>query len=173
MNHLKINFIYICVVIMCWFAAKTKQRSEFKAEEFFNSVGINAYVPSFQTRRVWSDRIKKATVPAISGYVFFELPKLDFSLINVNPFTKNIVRGFDGAPAVIKENEIAALKKHLNGKTTNNEISFYEGQDIRVSSGPFMLKKGIINKVNDSKVIINIESININLILNKSSVVAA
>ena len=77
---------------MCWFAAKTKQRSEFKAEEFFNSVGINAYVPSFQTRRVWSDRIKKVIVPAINGYVFFELSKLNYSLLNSNPYTKNIVK---------------------------------------------------------------------------------
>ena len=158
---------------MSWFAAKTRPKGEFKAMNFFNSVGINSYVPSYQTKRIWSDRIKKITVPAISGYVFFELPKLDFSLINVNPFTKNIVRGLDGAPAVIKEHEIATLKKYLNGEHINTEISFYEGQNIKVCSGPFMLKKGIVNKVNDSKVIINIESININLILNKSSVVAA
>ena len=158
---------------MSWFAAKTKPKGEFKAMNFFNSVGINSYVPSYQTKKMWSDRIKKVVVPAISGYVFFELEKINFDALNLNPFTRNIVRSIDGTPAVIKEHEIATLKKHLNGERINTEISFYEGQNIKVCSGPFMLKKGIVNKVNDSKVIINIESININLILNKSSVVAA
>jgi len=158
---------------MSWFAAKTKSKGEFKAMNFFNSIGIDSYVPSYQTKRIWSDRIKKITVPAISGYVFFELVKINFELINLNPYTRCVVRGIDGNPAVIKENEIATLKKHINGEPTSTEISFYEGQNIKVCSGPFMLKKGIVNRVSDSKVIINIESININLILNKSSVVAA
>ena len=158
---------------MCWFAAKTKPKGEFKAMNFFNSIGVDSYVPSYQTKKIWSDRVKKVTVPAISGYVFFELVKINFELINLNPYTKCVIRGIDGAPAVIKENEIAALKKHLSGEPTNTEVSFYEGQNIKVCSGPFMLKKGIVNKVSDSKVMINIESININLILNKSSVVAA
>jgi len=158
---------------MSWFAAKTKNKGEFRASNFFNSIGINSYVPSYQTKRIWSDRIKKVTVPAINGYVFFELVKIDFDVINLNPFTRNIVRGIDGTPAIIKESEIATLKKHLNGESIKADIGFYKGQNIKVCSGPFMFKKGIINKVGDSKIIINIESININLILNKSSVVAA
>ena len=158
---------------MSWFAAKTKPKGEFKAMNFFNSIGVDSYVPSYQTKKIWSDRVKKVTVPAISGYVFFELVKINFELINLNPYTKCVIRDIDKAPAVIKEHEIATLKKHLNGEHINTEISFYEGQNIKVCSGPFMLKKGIVNRVSDSKVVINIESININLILNKSSVVAA
>ena len=158
---------------MSWFAAKTKIKGEFKAWNFFNSIGINSYVPSYQTKRVWSDRIKKVTVPAISGYVFFELAKINFDIINLNPFTRNIVRNVDGAPAIIKESEIAALKEHLNGGSMKAKSSFYQGQSIKVCSGPFMFKKGVVNKVGDSKIIINIDSININLVLFKSSVVAA
>ena len=158
---------------MSWFAAKTKQRGEFKALDFFILMGINSYVPSYVTKRVWSDRIKKVTVPAISGYIFFELNKIDFSLINLNPFTKNVVRGIDGLPAKIKDEEIAILKKHLNGETISNVVDLQEGQKIKVNSGPFIFKKGTINKISCNKVIISIESININLVLNKSSVVAA
>ena len=173
MNYLKIKFLYICWRIMCWFAAKTKIKAEFKAKDFFNSVGINSYVPSYSTRKVWSDRIKKVTVPAISGYVFFELPKIDFNLINVNPFTKNVVRGSDGLPAKIKDEEIVILKKHLNGEAISNGVDLQEGQKIKVNSGPFVFKRGTINKIRCNKVVISIESININLVLNKSSVVAA
>ena len=93
-------------------------------------MGINSYVPSYLTKKVWSDRIKKVTVPAISGYVFFELPKIDFNLININPFTKNIVRDIDGIPAVIKDEEIVALKEVFKwrGPLTNSDFNFTKGR---------------------------------------------
>ena len=158
---------------MSWFAAKTKQKGEFKASDFFNSVGVKSYVPSYITKRVWSDRIKKVTVPAITGYVFFELNKIDYNLINLNPFTKNIVRDIDGRPAIIKNKEITTLKDYFDGKLMPCEINLVKGQKVKISKGPFMFKKGTINKMGCNKVVINIDSININLILNKSSVVAA
>ena len=158
---------------MSWFAAKTKHRGEFKALNFFNSIGINSYVPSYQTKRIWSDRVKKVTVPAINGYIFFELPKLDFTLININPFTKNIVKKANGSPAIIKENEIATMKRHLSGESLKSKKSLFDGQNIKICSGPFVLKRGTVNKVGDNKVIVNLESLNISLILNKTSVVAA
>ena len=157
---------------MCWFAAKTKSRAEFKALEFFNSIGINSYVPSFKTKRVWSDRIKNVIVPAINGYVFFEVNKLDYSVLNINPFTKNIVRNISGNPAIIKDSEIKMLKDHLSGVQIKSVDNFEAGQKVKIKSGPFVCKKGIINKISYNKVIITLESINLNLVLNKSSVLA-
>ena len=158
---------------MCWFAAKTKRRAEFKAQEFFISTGVNSYVPSFKPKRIWSDRIKNVIVPAISGYVFFELDKINFNTLNMNPFTRNIVRDNSGKPAIIKDSEIKILKDQLNGVNINSVDSFETGQKIRIQSGPFIFKEGIINKTSYNKVMISLESININLVINKSSVVAA
>ena len=157
---------------MSWYATKTKYKGEFKALNCFNSIGINSYVPSYQTTKVWSDRIKKVTIPAISGYVFFELQKLNYAIININPFTKNLVRT-NGAPAIIKDIEIAAMKRHLNGEVLKSEKSFYDGQKVKICSGPFVLKKGIVNKVGDKKIIVNLESLNISLVLNKTSLIGA
>ena len=158
---------------MCWFAAKTKRRAEFKAQEFFISTGVNSYVPSFKTKRIWSDRIKNVIVPAISGYVFFELDKINFNTLNMNPFTRNIVRDNSGKPAIIKDSEIKIIKDQLNGVNINSVDSFETGQKIRIQSGPFIFKEGIIKKTSYNKVMISLESININLVINKSSVVAA
>ena len=157
---------------MCWFAAKTKKSAEFKALKFFNSIGVNSYVPSYKTKRIWSDRIKKVVVPAISGYVFFELNKVDYNTLNMNPFTKNIVRNISGKPAVIKDSEIKILKDQLNGVNIYSVDSFETGQKIRIQSGPFIYKKGIIDKISCNKVMISLDSININLVLNKSIIVA-
>ena len=158
---------------MSWFAAKTKNKGEFKALDFFESMGVNSYVPSYKTKRIWSDRIKNVTVPAIRGYVFFELSKINYQLVNINPFTKNIVRGLNGMPAIIKEKEINTLKKYLNNDYQGSRSNLIEGQKIRIDSGPFIFKKGTIDKISCNKVVVNIEAINMSLVLNKSSVVAA
>jgi transcription antitermination factor NusG len=158
---------------MCWFAAKTKNRAEFKASEFFNSIGINSYVPSYKTKRIWSDRIKNVIVPAISGYVFFELNKLDYRTLNTNPFTKNIIRNISGEPAIIKDSEIKILKDQLSGANIKSVDKFEAGQQIKIQSGPFIYKKGIIGKISYNKVLVNLDSINLNLVLNKSCIVAA
>ena len=105
--------------------------------------------------------------------MFFELPRIDFNLINLNPFTKNIVRDIGGIPAVIKDEEIAALKDYFNGKLTPSDFNLVQGQRIKINSGPFVFKKGTVNKISCNKVIINIDSMNINLVINKSSIVAA
>ena len=158
---------------MSWFAAKTKFKGEFKALDFFKSIGVKSYVPSYKTKRIWSERIKKVTVPAISGYIFFELAKINYDLVNINPFTKNIVKGLNGLPAIITEKEINTLKKHLQGGDLMCGGDLFEGQKIKIGSGPFIYKKGTINKIGCNKVVINIEAINISLVLNKSSVTAA
>ena len=157
---------------MSWFAAKTKQKGEFKALNFFISMGVNSYVPSYITKRVWSDRIKKVTVPAITGYVFFELNRIDFNLINLNPFTKNIVRDIGGKPAIIKDEEIITLKDYFNGKLITCDVNLVRGQRVKINTGPFISKKGTVTKISCNKVVINIDSINIHLIVSKSSVVA-
>jgi transcription antitermination factor NusG len=105
--------------------------------------------------------------------VFFELDKMNFNTLNINPFTKNVVRDNSGRPAIIKDSEIKILKDQLNGVNINSVDSFETGQKIRIQSGPFVFKKGIINKISYNKVIITLESINLNLVLNRSSVVAA
>ena len=105
--------------------------------------------------------------------MFFELNKIDFGLINLNPFTKNIVRDIGGKPAIIKKEEIRSLKDYFDGKLMAADVNLVKGQRVKINTGPFIFKKGTVNKMSCNKVIISIESININLVLNKSSVVAA
>ena len=54
-----------------------------------------------------------------------------------------------------------------------SDVNLVKGQRVKINKGPFIFKRGTINKMSYNKVIISIESMNINLVLNKSSVVAA
>ena len=158
---------------MSWFAAKTKFKGEFKALDFFKSIGVKSYVPYYKTKRVWSDRIKKVKVSALPGYVFFRTSKLNYSLINLNPYTKNIVRNTSGGPAVNTNNEISVLKNHFNGDLNIHKLSFKIGEKVKVNSGPMIFKNGVIEKVTNKNVTIILKSLNVKFVLSKNNLVAA
>ena len=135
---------------MKWFAIKTKTKNEFKARDFFSSFDIESYVP------------------------FFKLDKLDYNLINLNPYTKSIVKDTAGMPAVITENEISVLKNYLNG--TVDDDGFFScniGEKVKIISGPMIYKSGVVEKINNKTVTITLKSLNIKIVINKSNLIAA
>ena len=152
---------------MCWFAAYTKSRSEFKALDHFTKCGVNAYVPEYTDIRQWSDRIKKARKPAISRYVFFELPKINYDLINLNPYTKSVVKAF-GSPIKIKDQEILSLKEALKNYTIDNCFQF--GDSVKIENGPFKNKTGKVDGVSENYIVLLLNTIKIKLSLSTSKV---
>ena len=72
---------------MNWYAVRTKTKKELLAKDYYSTLGVEAYVPTYTTKRIWSDRIKKIKVSAIPGYLFFKLNSIDFDLVNLNPYT--------------------------------------------------------------------------------------
>ena len=152
---------------MCWFAAYTKSRSEFKALDHFTKYGVNAYVPEYTDIRQWSDRIKKVRTPAISRYVFFELPKINYDLINLNPFTRSVVKAF-GSPIKIKDQEILSLKEALKNYTVDNCFQF--GDSVKIENGPFKNKIGKVDGVSENHIFLLINTIKVRLSLSSSKV---
>ena len=151
---------------MCWFAAYTKSRSEFKALDYFSSCRVNAYVPEYSVKRSWSDRTKKVRVPAISSYIFFELKSLNYDLVNLNPYVKNIVKNL-GLPVEISSAEITLLKNCLKNYAEFNDIR--AGDFMKVNSGPFKNQKGLVEKFEDKYVTLLLNSIKLKLSLSTTS----
>ena len=150
---------------MCWFAAYTKPKSEFKALDYFTNCKINAYVPEYTELKQWSDRIKKTRTPAISGYVFFELKSLNYEFLNSNPFTRNIVKSL-GSPIIIANKEIDLLKDALRGCSLKKDFQF--GDSIKIGNGPFKSKIGKVDDVDDKYITILLNSIKVKLLLSSS-----
>ena len=150
---------------MNWYAVKTKTKKELVAKDYYSAIGIEAYVPTYTTKRVWSDRIKKIKVSAIPGYLFFKLNKIDFDLVNLNPYTTNLVRTSSGKPAVIPPNEIECLKKYLSGSEEKNESFLTVDDVVSVSSGPFCSEIGVVEKFIQNKALVLLKSLNIKLIV--------
>ena len=154
---------------MKWFVAHTKFRGELKAQESFNALGINSYVPVYEEKREWSDRIKKITTPAISGYIFFQTEKINYALVNLNPYLKNVLRRF-GKAVEIKSSEIDAMKNCLKNYT--DSISFNAGDSVKIMSGCLKNKEGIIEAIDGSFLTLLVNSIKVKLSLDHNQLKA-
>ena len=154
---------------MNWYAVRTKTKKELLAKDYYSALGVEAYVPTYTTKRVWSDRIKKIKVSAIPGYLFFKLNKIDFDLVNLNPYTTNVVRTSSGKPAVIPPNEIECLKKYLSGSKQTNKSFLTIDDVVSVSSGPFCSEIGVVEKFIQNKALVLLKSLNIKLIVSTSN----
>ena len=147
---------------MNWFVAYAKTKNEFKALDFFKKIGVNAYVPSYIEKREWSDRVKKTLVPAISGYVFFQLNKLDYTLVNSNPYLRNVLKRH-GKAVTIHSNEIKTLKEALNDYSVTQEIK--TGDSVKILSGAFKNRLGFVDFIDNNNLSVLINSIKITLSL--------
>ena len=154
---------------MKWFVAHTKFRGEIKARESFKKLGVNSYVPVYEEKRRWSDRVKKITSPAISGYVFFQVEKINYSLVNLNPYLKNVLRRF-GKEVEVKSSEIEAMKTCLKNYT--KETLFYPGDSVKITSGCLKNKEGIIEAIEGSFLTLLINSIRVKISLNHNQLKA-
>ena len=148
---------------MSWFVAHTKPRCEFKAKDYFEEIGVKAYVPSIEEKKEWSDRIKKTRVPAISGYLFFELQQINYDYVNLNPFLKNVVRRF-GKAVEVRNSEINAMKDCL--KNYSDSFSCHNGDHVKILSGVFKNKIGLVDQIENSYLTLLVNSLKIKLSYN-------
>jgi transcription antitermination factor NusG len=154
---------------MKWFVAHTKFRCEIKAQNSFSALGVNSYVPVYEGKKEWSDRIKKTRNPAISGYIFFQAEKINYTLVNLNPYLKNVLRRF-GKAVEIKSAEIEAMKNCLKNYT--EAVSFNTGDSVKIMSGCLKNKEGIIETIEGSFLTLLINSIKVKLSLDHNQLKA-
>ncbi|MBT5975204.1 MAG: hypothetical protein HOG64_05810 [Flavobacteriaceae bacterium] len=148
---------------MNWFVAYTKTRSEFKAQEFFCKNEVSSYVPAYTVRRQWSDRIKQVRVPAITGYIFIQLNRLNYPLINSNPFVRNVVKN-EGVAIQIQNKEITVLKNALDKGIIKKE-DFVYGDFVNIENGPFKNRKGTIESIEKNAIVVLLNRVRVKLSL--------
>ena len=142
---------------MYWYVARSKMKQEFKAEEYFENLGVNAYVPYVQVPNKTNSSFKKK--PAISGYVFFSLPKFNYGLVNSNPLIGDVVKNHNGVVQV-SEQEISAMKKHLSSHYGKDDFGGAQvGDTIALSHGVFSGRTGEVVVKEKNRLIINLKSI--------------
>jgi transcription antitermination factor NusG len=128
----------------CWLAAHVKPGWETKSAHVLSENGHEGFVPLYQRKRRWSDRIKVMLVPLFPGYVFCK-----FNVHSRHPVihTPGVIRfvGFGNCPIPIENSEIEALQLASNSEATCGPYPFVEvGHKIQVKNGPLAGLQGIV-----------------------------
>ncbi|MFD2515183.1 UpxY family transcription antiterminator [Pontibacter locisalis] len=96
-----------------WYAVYTKPRWEKKVAESLAKRSFVCYCPLNKVVRQWSDRKKTVLVPLFNSYVFVFLTKQQIGELKKIDGILQVVTWL-GQPAVIKDEEIATIKRFLN-----------------------------------------------------------
>ncbi len=143
-----------------WLAVYTRPRWEKKVDSLLKAKGVESYCPLNKVRRRWSDRVKLVEEPLFKSYVFVKVTEDDKTGVRMTNGVINFVY-WDGKPAVIKEKEIAAIKRFLNEyeNVEARPLSLKVDQRVRVTNGLFMDQEGVVVGVRHKMAKVAIDSL--------------
>ncbi len=95
-----------------WYGLRTKSRFEKAAAASLAYKGYQYYLPTYRSRRRWSDRMTEVQAPLFPGYVFCRFDVSQRLPILVIPGIVSVV-GIGREPASIPDEEIAAIETVL------------------------------------------------------------
>lgn len=129
-----------------WFGIRTRSNQEKMAASALESKGFEHYLPTYRSRRRWSDRIVESDQPLFSGYVFCRFDPNRRLPIVTTPGVVSII-GFGKEPAPIADSEIEAVQTVLRSGLAAEPCPFLrEGQRVRVKHGALEGVEGILLK---------------------------
>jgi|SRR6218665_1658733 len=152
---------------MPWYALYTEPRHEKKVAMRLKQLGIEMYCPLITQIRQWSDRKKKVEVPLLTSYVFVKLdPNERERVFQVSGVVRYLY--WLGQPATIRDEEISLMQNWLQGTITSFEVNgIQQGDYYEIPSGPFVGKKGIIEKINNNQITLVLEQLGVKITLHK------
>ena len=152
---------------MPWYVIYTKPRNEKKVAERLLQIGITVYCPMITMMKQWSDRKKKVQVPLLNSYVFVCLEEKEREQVfQVSGVVRYLF--WLGKPAIVREDEIAALQDGLKDTMTSFEVKDIKiGDVLPIPSGPFQGKEGIIKQINKNSLQLILKELGVLITLNK------
>lgn len=126
-----------------WFALHVRSRFEVSVASHLYGKGYECFLPTFKSRRRWSDRVKEIEAPLFPGYLFCRFNVLDRFPIVTTPGLIQIV-GFNRAPVPVTESEIAALQQLVSSKLRHEPWPYLKaGAKVMIEAGPLTGLEGI------------------------------
>ena len=144
---------------MNWYVIHTKPKGEKKAEEQLLSLGINAYCPTLNEIRLWSDRKKRIELPVLPRMVLVNIEDKDINRVFESPLVIRYMFWL-GKRAVVRQSEVDILKKFLKGDYNfiNSELlDIKVGDNFSLSS--FNNERGIVNRISNNNIWVYLKSI--------------
>lgn len=130
-----------------WFALQVRTRHELGVANFLRSRGYDPFVPLYQCRKFWSDRIKVVDAPLFPGYLFCRLDVHNRLPVLTTPGVIQIV-GQRRLPVPVNEAEINAVQTMVTSGLPNQPWPFLQlGDRVQIDGGPLRGLEGILIEV--------------------------
>lgn len=143
-----------------WLAVYTRPRWEKKVDQLLKQKGTESYCPLNKVRRKWSDRVKVIEEPLFKSYVFVKVNEKDRTDVRMTPGVINFVY-WEGKPAVIREKEIANIRKFLDEyeQVEVQPMNIEVDQRVKIATGPLMDQEGKVLAIRHKTVKVAIDSL--------------
>lgn len=127
-----------------WFALQVRSRFEKNVASFLGGQGYEWFLPTYRSRRRWSDRVKEVELPLFPGYLFCRFNPQERLPILKTPGMISIV-GTAKVPRAVDETEIVALRTLVASGLPRQPWPFLQiGQRVRIEHGALAGLEGIL-----------------------------
>ena len=134
---------------MKWHVIHTKVREEFRAFENLQNQGFEVFLPTCQVQKKIQGKIKLATEPLFSRYLFIRLSDVSsnwFPIRSTRGVSELLRFGQATEPVVIPDPIVDCLKQRCSQEEPLHEL-FQAGEMLEVTSGPFKGFFGFFEKI--------------------------
>ncbi len=135
------------VVRSPWFAVRVRSNCEHTVEAILREKGQETFLPTFRSRRRWSDRVVHLDLPLFPGYLFCRMDMQVRLPLLVTPGVVGLV-GIGKTPAPVSEEEVSAVRSILSSDLMVQPWPFLRtGQRVRIERGPLAGIEGVLAQV--------------------------
>lgn len=134
-----------------WFALQVRTRHETGVANFLTGKGYEPFLPTYQARKRWSDRIKIVDAPLFAGYLFCRFDVNNRLPILTTPGVIQIV-GFNRIPAPVDEAEIDAVQRLVASGLSSQPWPFlHAGDRVQIDAGPLRGLEGVLMELRGTR----------------------
>lgn len=127
-----------------WFALQVRSRFEKHVATFLDGKGYEWFLPTYRSKRRWSDRTKEVQLPLFPGYLFCRFNPQDRLPILKTPGMISIV-GTARVPTAVDDSEIEALRTLVASGLPREPWPYLQvGQRVRIEHGALSGLEGIL-----------------------------
>jgi transcriptional antiterminator RfaH len=134
---------------MKWHIIHTKVREEFRALENLQNQGFDVFLPTCQIQKKQQGKIKLATEPLFSRYMFVRLSDVSsnwFPIRSTRGVASLLRFGRSTDPVVIPDSIIDCLRQRCALEEPLHEL-FKPGEMLEITNGPFKGLFGFFEKL--------------------------
>lgn len=132
-----------------WYAVQVAAGRERSVAEMLRPKGYETFVPSYRSRRRWSDRYKQLATALFPGYLFAKFDWVKRLSVIMTPRVRQIV-GCGRQPSPVPDVEIDSLRIAMaSGVKAGPHPYLVPGQTVTITEGPLAGITGTLLQVKD------------------------